>query len=163
MESDTERPGPYIPDFIPGCRSVKWDLRESLFGRSDIIPLWIADMDYTASPEIIKAVRERTEKGFFGYTYIHDDLRAVVCDYCRRRREWSIDPDWLVFTPGVMPILYTAVRAFSQEDDGVIVQSPVYYPYFDAVGETGRKVLYNGLRCNTASGYEMDIENLHRL
>jgi cysteine-S-conjugate beta-lyase len=108
----------------------KWDMRQSIFGRDDVIPMWVADMDFPAAPPIVEALKQRAEHPFYGYTQPGRSVVESVVDRMNRKFGWKIEPEWIVFIPGVVPALNAAVRAFSHPGDEIILQEPVYYPFF---------------------------------
>ncbi|MBI2869955.1 MAG: putative C-S lyase [Chloroflexi bacterium] len=138
---------------------VKWDGAAAIFGCDDIIPLWVADMDFPAAQPIIEALDRRAAHGVYGYTRPGPGVVAAVVERMQRRFNWKIEPEWVVFTPGVIPALHTAVRAFTHPGDEVILQPPVYYPFYPAVKSSGCQVACNPLR-RVNGRYEMDFENL---
>jgi len=112
-----------------GTLSYKWDQSEKLFGSSDVLPLWVADMDFPSPPAVVEAIRRRAEEGIYGYTFRDEAYTEAVLDWFRRRHGWDIPKDWLVDTPGVVTALSLAVELFTDPGDRVILQSPVYYPF----------------------------------
>lgn len=113
-----------------GSHSVKYDERQTVFGKSDVIPLWVADMDFAAPPAITEALIERARHPIYGYTHFPDSLYATVVNWMRQRHGWTIKREWIVICPGVVPSLNVAVRAFTSVGDPVIIQPPVYPPFF---------------------------------
>lgn len=144
-----------------GTDSVKWDSVESIFGASDVLPMWVADMDFPVARPILDAIRRRLDHAIFGYTTAGASLREAVVDRLRRKYDWQIDPDWLVFTPGVVPALTAAVKAIAAPGDEIVIQSPVYYPFWDAIRTNGCLPVNNPLRCE-AGRYAMDPAGLER-
>jgi cysteine-S-conjugate beta-lyase len=139
--------------------SVKWDETERIFGVKDVLPMWIADMDFKAPAEVLEALVKRVEHGVFGYTSIPASLKQAVCDWMAGKHEWQIDSKWLSFSTGVVPALATAIQAFTSPGDKVIVQSPVYYPFFQLVEKNNRELVLNPLKL-TKGKYEMDFDDL---
>lgn len=127
--------------------SIKWAVkqRERMFGEKDILPMGIADMDFQTAPAIARAVQKRASHETYGYCYPSDEFLQACVDWQRRRNGWEIRPDWIVFTPGVNMALVCAVEMYAAPGDQVIIQSPVYYPYYDYVEKTGRKIVLNAL------------------
>ena len=119
-------------------RSAKYDEREKKFGRKDVIPLWIADMDFKTAQPIIDAVKAKAEEGIWGYTSRPASYYEAVCGWQKRRNGWDIRPDWILYTPGVNMALVCGIELYTQPGDRVIVQSPVYYPYYDYIRRTRR-------------------------
>lgn len=144
-----------------GTHAFKWEFRRSCKARN-IIPLWVADMDFEA-PEIVrKVVQERAAHGIYGYTRLPDSYYAAVEDWMLRRFRWEVRKKWMVFTPGVVPALNFAVQAFTEPGDSVIVQPPVYYPFFLAVENNGRELVHNPLKIRDGR-WTMDLDHLSGL
>ncbi len=139
----------------------KWDGARVIFGSDDVIPMWVADMDFPVARPITEALRNRTEHEFFGYTQPGESVIEVVVDRMKRKFDWVIRPEWVVFTPGVIPALHYAVRAFTRPGDEIILQEPVYYPFFPAVTSNGCQIANNELKL-VDGRYEVDYEDLER-
>ncbi|MFP3953732.1 MAG: MalY/PatB family protein [Candidatus Acetothermia bacterium] len=142
--------------------SLKWDYRKEVFGRDDVLPLWVADSDWKTAQPIIDAIIQRAKHGVFGYTKPGKEATRLVVDWVRENHGWTIDPEWVVFTNGVVPSLSIALRANIKKGDGVIVQSPVYYPFFEVVDKSGAGVVTNELILD-GTGYRMDYRGLDRI
>lgn len=142
-----------------GSNSVKWDGMKSEFGREDLVPMWVADMDFPASPEVQSAIRMRMEHASYGYTLLDDEDLWAVCGWLSRRHRWEVDPSWVLCSPGVITSLRMAVMALTQEGDGVVIQPPVYPPFFQIPTDLNRKLVENPLRL-TDKGWEMDFDHL---
>jgi cystathionine beta-lyase len=140
-------------------QSVKFDGRQHYFGTTDVSPLWVADMDFAVPECVTRALQERIKHPVFGYTLYPDSLYQSVIDWFARRHQWKIEREWIVFAPGVVPSLFAAVTAFAKEGEGVIVQSPVYFPFFSAVTTNNRQLINNPLR-EINGRYEIDFEHL---
>ena len=97
-----------------GTHSVKYDGRQNMFGKSDVIPVWVADMDFAAPPAVIRALAERAAHPIYGYTLFPDSLYDALIDWMQRRHSWVIQRDWIVLCPGVVPSINAAVMAFTQ-------------------------------------------------
>ncbi|MFH0913921.1 MAG: MalY/PatB family protein [Chloroflexota bacterium] len=138
---------------------LKWDAVPSVFGREDVLPLWVADMDFPVAQPIVEAIKRRAEHEFYGYTRPGRGVTEAVASRMERKFGWRVEPEWMVFTPGVVPALNVAVRAFTHPGDEVILQGPVYYPFYPAVTLGGCQVVNNELRL-TAGRYEMDYQDL---
>ena len=139
--------------------SVKFDGRQQYFGTADVSPLWVADMDFAVPECVTRALQERINHPVFGYTIYPDSIYQAIIDWFQRRHQWTIERDWIVFAPGVVPSLFAAAKTFAQEGEGVIVQSPVYFPFFSAVTTNNRKLINNPLR-EINGRYEIDFEHL---
>ena len=129
-----------------GTGACKWDDAPSLFGADDVLPLWVADMDFPAPPPVLDALRKSVEHGVFGYPSARQD-RAVdaLVSWLRRRFSWEVPQEEVVFVPGVVPALKAAIDVFTEPGDGVIVQTPVYHPFLDLARSHGRRILENPL------------------
>jgi cysteine-S-conjugate beta-lyase len=155
------------PDFdrvIPreGTASLKWDGRAAKFGSADVLPLWVADLDFPAPEAVTQALRQRAAHPIYGYTRYPEGLLEALLDWLRRRHGWEVQRDWVLWAPGVVPSLHAAALAFAGPGEGVIVQPPVYPPFRTAVTATGRRLLENPLRLE-GSGYRMDLDGLEGL
>lgn len=139
--------------------SVKFDGRQQYFGTTDVSPLWVADMDFAVPECVTRALQERVNHPVFGYTLYPDSIYQSIIDWFQRRHQWTIERDWIVFAPGVVPSLFAAAKAFAKEGEGVIVQPPVYFPFFSAVTTNNRKLINNPLR-EVNGRYEIDFEHL---
>lgn len=144
-----------------GTISAKWDGMEPLFKTNDLFPMWIADMDFKAPPEVIEALRERLDHGVFGYTRRFEPYREAIAGWMERRHGWRPHTDWIRHTPGVVPALAVSMLAFTQPGDGILVQPPVYYPFFTAITGRGRRVVENPLIFD-GERFRMDFEDLER-
>lgn len=142
--------------------SQKWMAARKAGCPPDAVPLSVADMEFATAPEIIQSVRDVAEFGLWGYTAADDGYRRAVTGWMRSRHGWNAKPDWLVLTPGVVNAIYTAVQAFTEPGDGVIVQPPVYPPFFKAVQDNGRRLLENPL-LEQEGHYQINFEELERL
>ncbi|MEC7814642.1 MAG: PatB family C-S lyase [Pseudomonadota bacterium] len=144
--------------------SVKFDARQAVFGRADVIPAWVADMDFAAPEAVTRALKERAEHPVYGYTLFPDSLYQAMIDWFSRRHNWQIDRDWIVMAPGVVPSLNAACMAYAEPGEGVIIQPPVYPPFFSSVKMSGRSVIENPLMEDASGpgGYRMDLDHLEQ-
>ena len=138
---------------------VKWDLRSLYFKNPDLIPLWVADMDFETPVFIIDALKKRLEHPVLGYTFRPKEFNAAFQDWALRKYNWDIKPEWITFSPGVVSAVSLAVMGFTKPGDEVIVQPPVYFPFFKSVEGLNRKLVYNQLR-EIDGRLCMDYENL---
>lgn len=145
-----------------GSDSVKWSFNVD----ENTLPMWVADMDFRLPEPMLKAVHQRVDEGFFGYAVAPQALKDVIVDRNARLYDWTITTDDLVFLPGVVSGLFITAREFAKEGDGIIVQPPVYAPFFSAIKNTGRIMQENPLVC-IADGqdlrYEIDFDALESL
>jgi cystathionine beta-lyase len=139
--------------------SIKYDARKMFFGNENVLPLWVADMDFRTPDFIVDAIKKRAEHEVFGYTFRGESYNQSIVNWLKRRHNWEIKPEWISFSPGVVAGLTMAIEAFSKPGDGVIVQPPVYFPFFDSVKGTGREMIENPLRIENGR-YYFDLEDL---
>ena len=142
--------------------SVKYDLREMIFGNEEVLPMWVADMDFRTPDFVMEAIRKRAEHEILGYSIRTADYFDALIGWLKRRHHWEIKKDWVAFSPGIVPAVNMAVLAFTRQRDKIIVQPPVYFPFFGAVKDHKRKLVYNPLIMKDGR-YEMDFENLEQL
>lgn len=140
---------------------TKWDNLGTIFGSEDVIPMWVADMDFLTARPIVEALKKRVEHEVYGYSQPWSGLIEAVVERLKRKFIWQIQPEWVVFTPGVIPALNIAVRALTHPGDEVILQEPVYYPFFPTVKQNGCQISTNELKLIDGH-YEMDFDDLER-
>ena len=139
-----------------GC--VKWDERPQAIAETDVIPLWVADMDFKAAPAIQEAVRKRAEHGVFGYTVVGDDYYEAIISWFQRRHEWTIRREEILYTTGVVPAMSVAIKALTMPGEKVLILSPDYNCFFSSVRNNGCEVLETILR-RTGDTFEVDFED----
>ena len=146
-----------------GTRSIKWDGCNAKFGVDpavEMLPMWIADMDFPAPEEVVRVVTERAAQGIYGYTINRpDSFVDAAVRWIGRRYHWQAKPEWVLFTPGVIPGFNIAYQTFSKPGDGIIVQTPCYYPFMDGIRNNGRRMVVNQL-IETDGYYTMDFDLL---
>lgn len=142
--------------------SYKWDQSEKLFGRDDVLPMWVADMDFESPPAVKDALTKRAAQGVYGYTFRPERYEQAIVDWFERRHDWTIEPSWLTHTPGVVPALSMAIDLFSKPGGTVVLQPPVYHPFYDVIRKNGREVASNPLVIRNGR-YEMDEAHLETL
>ena len=140
--------------------AIKWDSVEpkNVLGQVNV-PLSVADMEFKTCPQIIDAIKKAADFGVFGYTYLPPTYQESVVSWMEKRHGWHIKPSWIEQTWGVVMALYHAIRAYSQEGDEIIIQTPVYYPFFSSVRDTGRTLVESPLVIRDGR-YQMDFEDL---
>jgi cystathionine beta-lyase len=138
---------------------AKWDAVKAIFGSEDVIPMWVADMDFPTARPISEALKKRTEHEFYGYTQAGPNVIEAVTDRLQRKFNWKVESEWVVFTPGVIPAINVAVKALTHPGDEIILQEPVYYPFFSSVKANGCQVVTNQLKFIDGC-YEMDFADL---
>lgn len=126
-------------------RSMKWDLREFIFQNEDVLPMWVADMDFQAPPEVNAALMKRAEHGIYGYTVVDNDVKDSIVNWLNTRHNWEINRDWLSFSKGVVTSLHMAIRAFTEPNDKVLIQTPVYTPFYKVIQAHDREIVKNPL------------------
>ena len=141
-----------------GC--VKWDERPDadVNPSLDLIPLWVADMDFKAAPAILEAVRKRAEHGVFGYTVVEEDYYEAVISWFRRRHHWTIQREEILYTTGVVPAMSVAIKALTMPGEKVLILSPDYNCFFSSVRNNGCEVLETGLK-RVDDSFEVDWED----
>jgi cysteine-S-conjugate beta-lyase len=142
-----------------GTNCIKYDLRKETFGAADIIPMWVADMDFSTPDFIVNAISARLEHEIFGYSFRPPEYFSSIINWSENRHKWSIEKDWICFSPGIVPALNFCTLAFTHPGDSIIVQPPVYFPFFSAVEAHGRKLVYNPIK-ESGGNWEIDFDNL---
>jgi cystathionine beta-lyase len=143
-------------------QSYKWDQTEKLFGSSDILPLWVADMDFESPPAAVEALKKRAAHGIFGYSFRTDAYTASIKGWYKRRHQWEIQSNWLTDLPGVVAALSVAVNTFTDPGDKIILQTPVYYPFYEVIRMNDRVMAKNPLILKEHY-YEINFEHLETL
>ena len=141
--------------------SVKWDFADEFFSVKDILPMWVADMDFQSPPGVITALRQAAQHGIFGYHHIPDSYYQAVISWMEKQHNWTIEKDWFVLTPGVVTALNVIIGAFTRPGDQVIVQTPVYFPFFSVIKNNNCLMLDNPMRLENGT-YTMDLDDLER-
>lgn len=142
--------------------SLKYDGRQGMFGNTVVIPLWVADMDFAAPIAVTKALSKRAIHPVYGYTLYPDSLYESLMVWLEQHHGWhEVHRDWIVMCPGVVPSLHAAAMAFSEPGESIIVQPPVYFPFFSAVTSTGRNLILNPLLIDNKR-YTIDFDHLEK-
>ncbi len=147
---------------------MKWDESPavSVLGGSateGLIPLWVADMDFVVAPAIQKAIRQRAEHPIFGYTYVQDDYYEAVISWFRRRHQWTIQREWILYTTGVVPAMSVAIKALTMPGERVLILSPDYNCFFSSIKNNGCEVAESVLRfCRNNNRFEVDWEDFEQ-
>ncbi len=141
---------------------IKYDALGRFFGNSKLLPLWVADMDFKTPRFILEAIRQRTCHEVMGYTFRGDGYHEAIVNWVRQRHGWNVSREWISSTPGVVSALAVAVLAFTRPGDRVVVQPPVYFPFFEVVKGNGRRVAENPLRLENGR-YGFDLDHLEQL
>ena len=144
-----------------GTACVKQDGRADYFGTADVLPLWVADMDFAAPEAVTNALIKRAEHPIYGYTFYPDSMYDALIAWMKIRHGWEIERDWIVMSPGVVTSLFASVMACTEQGDAVIVQPPVYPPFFTSVSTNKRRLIQNPLVLKDGI-YDIDFEHLER-
>ncbi|MDP1593400.1 MAG: PatB family C-S lyase [Gallionella sp.] len=144
-----------------GTSSVKHDGRAAYFGTADVLPLWVADMDFAAPEAVQRALAGRAAHPVYGYTLYPDSMYDALILWLKKRHGWEVQRQWIIMAPGVVPSLFASVMAFAGPGEGVIVQPPVYFPFFSAVTTNQRRLILNPLRLE-AGRYRIDFAHLEQ-
>ena len=143
-------------------RSVKYDFARRHGMPEDVLPLWVADMDFKTSSYVEDALVEEARHGIFGYSEVETPYFEIVRDWMKRHHGWDVQEDWLVKTPGVVFALAVAVKAYTQPEDSVLIQQPVYYPFSGVIEDNGRKVVSSTLYLAGDNRYHIDFEDFEK-
>ena len=151
-------------DTVPnrrGTNCFKYDFAREMGMSEDVLPLWVADMDFPTAPAVLERLHALAEHGIFGYTGVKDAYFSAVHNWYAQRFGWETQRSWLVTTPGVVFAIAIAIRAFTQKGDAILIQQPVYYPFADKVTENDRQLVVNPLILKNGR-YEMDFADMER-
>ncbi|MCI6887653.1 MAG: pyridoxal phosphate-dependent aminotransferase [Lachnospiraceae bacterium] len=144
-----------------GTNSLKYDCAKERGKREDVLPLWVADMDFRTAPEILERLEQVVQHGIFGYSEGKEDYFLAVQHWYKEYFSWETKERWLVKTPGVVFAIAAAIRAFTKEGDGVLLQQPVYYPFRETIADNHRVPVNSPLK-QVNGRYEMDFEDLEK-
>lgn len=151
-------------DTVPnrrGTNCFKYDFAREMGMPEDVLPLWVADMDFPTAPAVLERLHALAEHGIFGYTGVKDAYFSAVHNWYAQRFGWETQRSWLVTTPGVVFAIAIAIRAFTQKGDAILIQQPVYYPFANKVTENDRQLVVNQLVLKNGR-YEMDFADMER-
>ncbi|GGH85096.1 cystathionine beta-lyase [Pullulanibacillus pueri] len=141
--------------------AVKWDSRKEVFGTEDVLPLWVADMDFACPPEVVDAIVKKAQHPVYGYPKQPVELFEAIQGWLKRRFDAEVPKEWLGTIPGVVPGIRMAVETFTKPGDKIVIQTPVYPPFYSSVEDLGRHLIKNPLKENDGY-YTMDFEDLER-
>lgn len=139
--------------------ALKTDVLKERYGRDDLIPMWVADMDFLSPPAITDAIVKRAKHGIFGYTCASDSYYTSIINWIEKYHQWNIKKEWITFIPGVVKGIAFAIDCFSKTSDSVIIQPPVYHPFKIVTKAYKRTLVYNPLKLE-AGKYKMDTQDL---
>lgn len=142
-------------------RAIKWDNQVANIS-NDVLPMWVADMDFPCPKEVHEAIIKRANHPVFGYNYANEETYNLIVDRIKEKFNWDIKKEWIVFLPGVVDGVASSVQCFSEKGEGVIIQEPVYYP-FKSVIESNDRIFANNELKEEENGYIMDYNNLENI
>ncbi|MDA3814652.1 MAG: PatB family C-S lyase [Candidatus Cloacimonetes bacterium] len=140
-------------------KCYKWDYNKEIFGKEDLLSMWVADTDFQAPQEVLEILRKRVDHGIFGYTGLTDSFYTSIINWMKNRFDWNIKKDWIVTTPGIVPAINFAVQTYTKKYDKILVQTPVYYPFFTSIENNDRELIISELKL-LKDHYAMDFEDL---
>lgn len=140
--------------------SAKWSEMEKKYGSNDLLPMWVADMDFKTAPCIVDAIRERLDQEIYGYTTRPDSYNESIVNWVKKRHDWDIKSEWLIYSPGVIPSISLLIQQLTKEGDKIIIQQPVYSPFANVVKDNNRELVVNSLKKDENGRYVMDYEDL---
>ena len=143
-----------------GSGDLKHGVLKERYGRDDLLPLWVADMDFETPPFITEALQQRLQHSLYGYTVVPDELWITIIQWIQEHHNWQVRRQWLTFIPGIVKGIGMAINVFLKEDEKVIIQPPVYHPFRLTPEGNGRKVVMNPLKELPDGSYAMDFEQL---
>ncbi len=138
---------------------VKWDMNSIIFGREDVLPLWVADMDFEVPPCVTEAILKRASHPAYGYTFYPDSLYEAVMTWEKNRHGWTIKKDWIAFVSGIVPAINFLIDCFTKEGDGIVIQTPVYPPFITSCNSQNRKLITSPFIIKNDQ-YEIDFSDL---
>lgn len=141
---------------------LKYDFAVRRGRPENVLPLWVADMDFKVAPEITQAIEKRVAHGIFGYSEVKEEYFEAVAAWMEQKHGWHVEEDWLVKTPGVVFALAMAVQAFTEPGDAVIIQQPVYYPFSEVIADNGRRIVDNTLELKEDGKYHINFEDFEQ-
>lgn len=141
--------------------SIKWDKRKEIFNNKDILPMWVADSDWQTAPTVKESLIKKAESGILGYSFADQSVADAVANWLKQNFELEIDKDWLIFDSGAVPAINFSLKAITKANDAVIIQPPVYRPFFTAVKNNNCKLIENEL-IKKDNYYKMDLKRLEK-
>jgi len=144
-----------------GTNSLKWDALDKRFGNPNLLSMWVADMEIKTPKEIVEALKERIEHGVFGYSYVSDDYYNAVIKWHKEKHNYEIKKEWIRFSTGVVTAIYWFINIFTKVNDSVLILTPVYYPFHNAVKDNNRKLITCDLK-NTDGYFTIDYDEVEK-
>lgn len=141
---------------------LKWDYSKDFLGEDDVIPMWVADMDFKIPDFISDAIKKRANHEIYGYSARPEGYFTSIINWLDKKHHWQIEKDWIIFSPGIVPAVNLAVLTFTQPGDEIIAQPPVYFPFFSAIKDHGRTLVYNQLKLENGR-LSMDFDDLEKM
>lgn len=145
-----------------GTKSLKYDFAKERGRDEDILPLWVADMDFRTVPEVSKRLAEAALYGIYGYSEAKEDYFEAIRSWYEKHFNWNPEAEWLIKTPGVVFAIAAAVRAFTKPGEGVLIQQPVYYPFSEVIADNGRRIVDNTLELKEDGKYHINFEDFEQ-
>ena len=136
------------------CNKSEYNIPE------DVVPMWVADMDFAAAPEIREAMQKRLDHPVYGYTHHIKELKDAIVSWVGRRYQWDIQSEWLGFSPGVVPALVMSLLSLTTPGDRIVIMTPVYHPFYSSIEENGRVIINHQLDCDENGYYSINFERL---
>lgn len=140
-------------------KSLKYDFAKRRNKPEDVLPLWVADMDFETSSYVKEALAKQVEHGIYGYSEVQEEYFEAVKGWMKRHHNWDVEENWLVKTPGIVFALAMAVKAFTEPGDGVLIQLPVYYPFSEVIEDNGRRIVSSNLVLGEDNRYHIDFKD----
>lgn len=141
--------------------SLKWDEVNIVSNGKEVIPLWVADTDFKAPIEVIKALQKRVDHGIFGYTSISPTYNSTIREWIKKRHNWETEEEWITCTPGIVPALSFSIQTFSKEEDGILINTPIYPPFYEVPKLNNRKIIDNNLIYEN-NNYSIDFNDFEK-
>ncbi len=143
-------------------QSVKYDLRQEVFCNKNVIPMWVADMDFESPDFVFQAIEKRLKHPILGYSIRNNEFYSSIINWLKKRHQWDIQREWISVSPGVVPALSVCILAFTKPGDKIIIQPPVYHPFFYVVEGNNRQLVCNPLKLKN-NRYTFDLEHLKKI
>lgn len=142
-----------------GTNAIKWDDLDKTFGAADILPMWVADMDFEAPQPVVDAMVKRAQHGIYGYTAKPESFYSSISNWMEKRHGWHVENEWIDVSAGVVPAISLSILAYSEPGDKVLLQSPVYFPFFSTIENNNRVIVNSRLKYENHQ-YKIDFEDL---